>query len=341
MLKTDKITLSRKKIPWWQWINILSLDAPLIALLWQYLFAQAYRIHIPQGPTWLLALTVWWLYISDRSADVAKNKKVARLTHRHFFYHRYRNPIRLVFLPTLALGIFTGALYQLPVETLIKALSLTFCVGIYFLAFVLISKSIFSIVLSIILSISSLFILLLLPLPFPLKFSLGFFIILLLTLSALGKLPSKSIIPKEFIAAYLFAIGTLINVSLYVRNLEQNWLTEPSFMLCLLCFMNLLAISARDRQIDQDAGETDRLSEKNIHRLFIVTTVLLGVGLTQLLETPNYTNLPLLLAYTCSGGLLIACYRFRNRFHAETIHFFSDVSLVIGALIGIFAIWLR
>jgi len=55
--------------PFWSWLNILSLDAPLIAVLWQALLARTF--HIPLRPSGRLALglTVWAIYLADRVLD--------------------------------------------------------------------------------------------------------------------------------------------------------------------------------------------------------------------------------------------------------------------------------
>jgi hypothetical protein len=56
--------------PVWLWMNLLSLDAPLVALVWQDLLARCYgTLLLPAGRT-VLGLTVWAIYIADRLMDV-------------------------------------------------------------------------------------------------------------------------------------------------------------------------------------------------------------------------------------------------------------------------------
>lgn len=51
------------------WMNLVCLDAPLVAVSWQWLFARSFRIEIPPGTTPALFLTAWLIYLADRLAD--------------------------------------------------------------------------------------------------------------------------------------------------------------------------------------------------------------------------------------------------------------------------------
>ena len=75
--------------PAWLWPNLLSLDAPLIAVLWQSFLAQ--RFIVPLRPTARIALflTVWAIYIADRLLDV-RHPAVTAESERHRFYRRHR-----------------------------------------------------------------------------------------------------------------------------------------------------------------------------------------------------------------------------------------------------------
>jgi hypothetical protein len=51
------------------WLNFLCLDAPLVALCWQLLFAHSFRRVLGPGEEAALFLTAWWIYLVDRWAD--------------------------------------------------------------------------------------------------------------------------------------------------------------------------------------------------------------------------------------------------------------------------------
>ncbi|HXJ40728.1 MAG TPA: hypothetical protein VNH18_15715, partial [Bryobacteraceae bacterium] len=56
--------------PLWLWINLLSLDAPLVAVVWQDFLARCYGAPLLPQVRWALGLTVWAIYIADRLLDV-------------------------------------------------------------------------------------------------------------------------------------------------------------------------------------------------------------------------------------------------------------------------------
>lgn len=87
--------------PWWLWPNLLSLDAPLVAVLWQGFLA--YRFDLPLRPAWrvVLGLTVWAIYLLDRLLDARKPPAMDEPA-RHRFYRRYWNAMAAWFGAVLA-----------------------------------------------------------------------------------------------------------------------------------------------------------------------------------------------------------------------------------------------
>jgi hypothetical protein len=74
--------------PIWLWPNLLSLDAPLVAVLWQGFLA--YRLSLPLRPAGrlVLGLTVWAIYLSDRLLDARKPAEL-REPARHRYYRQH------------------------------------------------------------------------------------------------------------------------------------------------------------------------------------------------------------------------------------------------------------
>jgi len=70
----------------WLWPNLLSLDAPLIALLWQVLFVRCFHSRPPAGSSVLLAASVWLIYAADRTLDAWRGSE---RQPRHQFYKRH------------------------------------------------------------------------------------------------------------------------------------------------------------------------------------------------------------------------------------------------------------
>ncbi len=75
--------------PVWLWLSVLSLDAPLVALVWQDFLARCYPSTLTPAGRWGLGLTVWAIYLADRLIDVrhpaGKNEST-----RHRFYRQNR-----------------------------------------------------------------------------------------------------------------------------------------------------------------------------------------------------------------------------------------------------------
>ena len=56
----------------WLWPNLLSLDAPLVAVVWQVMFARCFQVPVDTVAAALLLLTVWLVYSADRTLDAWK-----------------------------------------------------------------------------------------------------------------------------------------------------------------------------------------------------------------------------------------------------------------------------
>jgi hypothetical protein len=123
---------TKSRRPVWLWLNLLSLDAPLVAVLWLNLFATAARIDLPWSVSLVLALVVWLIYIADRIFDTLRPDKRADLPPRHRFYRAHRN----AFLGLL-LGLFVLTCWEcrtLDPRTLRDGVLLSFIVAGYFVA---------------------------------------------------------------------------------------------------------------------------------------------------------------------------------------------------------------
>lgn len=79
----------RVAAPWWIWPNLLSLDAPVVAVLWCACCAHCLHVEMSAAVYTLLALAVWVIYVADRTLDVWRDASAARLSPRHAFYDRH------------------------------------------------------------------------------------------------------------------------------------------------------------------------------------------------------------------------------------------------------------
>jgi len=51
------------------WLNLVCLDAPLVAICWQWIFAGSFHLSVPAGHRAALFLTAWLIYLADRFGD--------------------------------------------------------------------------------------------------------------------------------------------------------------------------------------------------------------------------------------------------------------------------------
>lgn len=86
----DRVDAERRATPWWLWWNILSIDAPTVAVIWAALFARAGGIRLPVAEAAALGLSVWVIYTSDRLLDGWTARSRAALQERHLFCERHR-----------------------------------------------------------------------------------------------------------------------------------------------------------------------------------------------------------------------------------------------------------
>lgn len=87
----------------WIWLNILSLDAPVVALLWQSLFSRCLHVHIRWPAAVALALSTWMIYAMDRLLDSRSPSQGTR-SSRHEFSRQHGKLIlgfALLVLPIL------------------------------------------------------------------------------------------------------------------------------------------------------------------------------------------------------------------------------------------------
>lgn len=114
----------------WLWPNLLSLDAPLVALLWQILFIRCFHAPGQVIPSILLVSTVWLIYAADRALDAWRGHGARP---RHEFYRRHWRALLPVWAVVLAATAWL-ACTALPRQTLERGAWVVAAVVIYFAA---------------------------------------------------------------------------------------------------------------------------------------------------------------------------------------------------------------
>jgi drug/metabolite transporter (DMT)-like permease len=116
-------------VPLWLWPNVLSLDAPLIAVLWQDFLHRCYPATLLLAGRVALGLTVWAIYLADRLLDVRHPAKPGEST-RHAFYRRHRS-VALAALCAVVLGDVLVTCLWLRHAVISSGLIIAACVAAY------------------------------------------------------------------------------------------------------------------------------------------------------------------------------------------------------------------
>lgn len=122
----------KDKFPFWLWLNITGLDAPIVAVCWQYFFASNYNIKIPFSNYLVLFLVVWVIYSVDRLLDSRVIRNDVNATSRHRFY--YQNFKALLFITVIISGLtIVLCLTSIPLAVLKFGITISCLVGVYFI----------------------------------------------------------------------------------------------------------------------------------------------------------------------------------------------------------------
>ena len=99
---------TKARHPWWLWPHLYSLDAPLVAVVWQRWLARCSRVPLPWQREAVLALAVWLIYLADRWVDGRNGQVAGHETARHVFSSQHRRRLG---------GLIAGLLTALVIVT--------------------------------------------------------------------------------------------------------------------------------------------------------------------------------------------------------------------------------
>lgn len=90
---------------WWQWLTILSLDAPLVAVAWQFGITRAAGMAWDTAGAFVLGAAVWLAYAADRWVEAQRLEPASVLTQRHWFHRERRVLIAAVWVAVLVAAL--------------------------------------------------------------------------------------------------------------------------------------------------------------------------------------------------------------------------------------------
>ncbi|MDE2293527.1 MAG: hypothetical protein KGL53_15710, partial [Elusimicrobia bacterium] len=116
---------------WWLWLNLLSLDAPLVLAAWRLLVDRAAGLR----PEWAAVLAwsvgVWGVYLADRLLDSLKDGAAQTLPARHRFNRSHRAALGVLLAAACAAAMWL-AWTHIELRLLRVGLALTPVVAVYF-----------------------------------------------------------------------------------------------------------------------------------------------------------------------------------------------------------------
>src|SRR6266478_6068420 len=105
------------------WLNVLCLDAPIVAISWQWLFARVFGVTMPLAEREGLFLTAWLIYLMDRLADSISLSPDVPKALRQDFCSRHKN----IWIGLIAIAVVLDAkiiLGRVGHETFVRGLFL-------------------------------------------------------------------------------------------------------------------------------------------------------------------------------------------------------------------------
>ena len=74
------------------WLNLVCLDAPIVAITWQWFFARDFHLSLTASSRAALFLTSWLIYLADRFADTWALQRNSPRSLRQEFCQRHQTP---------------------------------------------------------------------------------------------------------------------------------------------------------------------------------------------------------------------------------------------------------
>ncbi len=314
-------TASPRRIPWWLWPHVLSLEAPLVAVLYQMVLMHAHGIRFTPLLGVGLGLACWVIYALDRTLDTFGAKKEAELDVRHAFYFRHRRLLLGAVIPAAILALGYLAFFVIPEGVLWQAAGLGLLVALYLASWSAQGSRVSRDLLIMCSGLGAVVLISQLPASSGFRFMLSLMVLGVMALSFLRQLDIRlgHFLPKESTAAMLFALGCTTSTRFFAMpdNLLQP-LVE-CLLLALLFACNLHGIAAHER------------NEKGRHAVLVAMTLLFTLGTLWLVQRGALADTLVPPAYVVLGalGLHVLVQSAGQRLSTELHHVLADVALIL------------
>jgi hypothetical protein len=116
----------------WLWPNLLGLDAPAVAVAWQWLFARVFGVDLPPVFHLILGLSVWCLYLADRLYDATRAPETGIQTDRLQFTKSHFSALSALTVAAAIANLFL-IFRHVPRTLMITGLVTAGLLGVYYL----------------------------------------------------------------------------------------------------------------------------------------------------------------------------------------------------------------
>jgi hypothetical protein len=328
-------TASAPRIPWWLWPNVLSLDAPIVAVLWQAALAKVHHIAVMPALHITLFIAVWLIFIGDRVLDGFSVLDASRVSARHAFYQRNRWFHLLFVIPVGLVLLVLLALTAIPEGIMWRGVALAFVVALYLLHYAARGHRTVYLAGNILLCVLGWVVLAVLPVPMQWRLLYSIVLLAVLAHAVAGQpAPARRLFPKELLCGFLFAVGCTMSVHFLMGDGDGGLLPRDTMLLALLCALNCIAVSCYESETDRHADPNAiTRTWPNIARVYpLLLVTLAGMTIVSLVTLMQKVPNSLLLypaAILMSTVLLGVVHHLAKRIRPELAHVLADAAVVV------------
>lgn len=258
---TSPTSQRARQAPWWSRPHLLSLEAPVVAVVWQEALAQYHRIDLMPAVSIGLGLVVWLIYVTDRLLDAIRGDP-AKLDPRHAFYRRNWRWFAWVLIPAASLAALWLAVWAIPEDLMWQCAALGVMVAVYLGACSPRPKwkpaplTIAFIGLGTLLFIAGL------PASAHLKLVLSVAVLLMMVMRSPSsqRLGAQTRLPKELIASLLFTLGCTAAVHFFTVDDGLAELVAETTMMWAVIFANMTGIACVERHHREDNDDPNSIA---------------------------------------------------------------------------------
>ncbi len=284
--------------PLWLIPNLLSLDAPLVAIAWLYIFAKTWRVdYLPWSVYFALGLVVWVIYVTDRLFDASmENENLSRLQARHRFHRKHRRVFRRA---AMIVALISLVLVTVPLRVTILGLYIETGLPVKIYGLALVGGLMVA----------------------------GFFTLSVFSIKGPDEIPYA----KNILAGMAFAYGTAMLAYSYTSfDLWEFVWSRELICFAVLCILNISAID-----LWEYADRSSDLETKATHEMALTLPIILlgGFALVFAAQDHEMTTRPFFYSILTGAALLHILNRNRGRFSMEALRVLADVALLIPLIV--------